>query len=111
MIKKILAAAILSLAIASPAQTPPAYEMPAAGGNVAFNSYCGKSPDVFKELRNDFKEVPQIVSPLASHPTVTMSVWVNLQNKTTSVVISYPNNVSCIVFGGEGGKFNFGQSI
>jgi len=64
---------------------------------------CGATEHVFKGLVEKYKEVP--VMTYKAEIEVTTTVWVNYQEKTSSITISHTNGTSCLISAGEEVKF------
>jgi hypothetical protein len=69
---------------------------------LTFDSYCDKTENIFKALRERFNEMPYVTGTAEDMANSTMSMWVNPTTGTWSI-LSTKNALTCVI--GTGGKF------
>lgn len=71
-----------------------------AGERVSTDMYCDDSKSIVKSLREDYKEAPIIIGKASDEAGSIMTLWLNPQTKSWSIVAT-KDNTSCIIGVGE----------
>ncbi len=76
-------------------QASKAEEAPVENG-ITYNAPCFDTNQLFTELKNKFKETPIIFGNVSDQAGSTMSLWINPQEETWSI-ISTKKDTSCVI--------------